>query len=92
MAARALRLAVHQRAAEFLLFSPVVVVASLACLVVMRGRQASGDTAHHVPARHWIGALAVSAVLAFPIALNTVLHWPGQFGRYLTYARAAWDT
>jgi hypothetical protein len=75
--------------AEFLLFSPVVVVASLACLVVMRRRQATGDTAQHVPARHWIGALAVSAVLAFPIALNTVLHWPGQFGRYLTYARAA---
>lgn len=75
--------------AEFLLFSPVIVVASLACLVVVRRRSAAGDTVPGVPARHWIGALAVSAVLAFPIALNTVVHWPGQFGRYLSYGRAA---
>jgi hypothetical protein len=76
--------------AEFLLFSPVIVVASLACLVVVRRRRRrAGDTVPRAPARHWIGALAVSAVLAFPIALNTALHWPGQFGRYLTYARAA---
>ena len=75
--------------AEFLLFSPVVVVASLACMVVMRHRQATGGTVPRMPAGHWIAALAVSAVLAFPIALNTVLHWPGQFGRYLNYGRAA---
>jgi hypothetical protein len=76
--------------AEFLLFSPVVVVASLASLVAVRHRRrAAGDTVPGVPARHWIGALAVSAVLAFPIALNTALHWPGQFGRYLDYGRAA---
>jgi len=58
-------------------------------MVVMRHRQATGGTVPRMPAGHWIAALAVSAVLAFPIALNTVLHWPGQFGRYLTYARAA---
>jgi hypothetical protein len=76
--------------AEFLLFSPVIVVASLASLMVMRRRRrAAGDTVPRVPARHWIGALSVSAVLAFPIALDTALHWPGQFGRYLYYARAA---
>jgi hypothetical protein len=76
--------------AEFLLFSPVIVVASLACLVVVRRRRRSaGDTVPPIPARHWIGALAVSAVLTFPIALNTLLHWPGQFGRYLNYANAA---
>jgi hypothetical protein len=76
--------------AEFLLFSPVVVVASLASLVIVRRRRsAAGDTVPGVPARHWIAALAVSAVLAFPIALNTLLHWPGQFGRYLSYGRAA---
>jgi hypothetical protein len=76
--------------AEFLLFSPVIVVASLACLVfVRRRRRAAGDAVPGLPARHWIGALAVSAVLAFPIALNTMLHWPGQFGRYLSYGRAA---
>ena len=76
--------------AEFLLFAPVIVVASLVCLVVVRRRRrAAGDTVPRLPRRHWIGALAVSAVLAFPIALNTALHWPGQFGQYLSYARAA---
>jgi hypothetical protein len=76
--------------AEFLLFSPVIVVASLASLIVMRHRRrAAGDTVPGVPASHWIAALAVTAVLAFPIALNTALHWPGQFGRYLHYANAA---
>jgi hypothetical protein len=76
--------------AEFLLFSPVIVVAALACLVVVRRRRrTAADTVPRVPPRHWIGALAVSAVLVFPIALNTVLHWPGQFGRYLYYGRAA---
>jgi hypothetical protein len=77
--------------AEFLLFSPVIVVASLASLMVVRRRRrrAAGDTVPRVPARHWIGAVAVSAVLVFPIALNTALHWPGQFGRYLHYGRAA---
>ena len=76
--------------AEFLLFSPVVIVASLACLVVVRRRrQAAGDTVPRIPAAHWIGALAVAAVLTFPIALNTVLHWPGQFGRYFSYASSA---
>jgi hypothetical protein len=79
--------------AEFLLFSPVIVVASLACLVVVgRRRRAAGDTMPRVPARHWVGALAVTVVLAFPIALDTALHWPGQFGRYLSYAHAAGDS
>ena len=76
--------------AEFLLFSPVIVVASLASLMVVRRRsRAAGDTVPRVPARHWIGAVAVSAVLVFPIVLNTALHWPGQFGLYLKYGRAA---
>lgn len=70
--------------AEFLLFAPVVVVAALGGLIVahrdlrglLRGR-----------GRHWAGALLAAALLLFPIALNTVLHWPGQFGHYLSYMR-----
>ena len=38
-------------------------------------------------ARHWAGGLAVAALLLVPIALDTILHWPGQFGHYLTYRR-----
>jgi len=71
--------------AEFLLFAPATVLVSLGALIaahrhdlrdLFRGR-----------ARHWAGALAVAALLLFPIVLNTVLHWPGQFGNYLTYRR-----
>ncbi len=76
--------------AEFLLFSPVIVIASVVTLIIVRRRRRSaGDRPPRVPAGHWIAAVVVSAVLAFPIALNTALHWPGQFGHYLTYARAA---
>ncbi len=73
--------------AEFLLFGPVIVIVAVGGLIVTRWRDPGG--AGRVPARHWVTALAVSALLAFPIALNTVLHWPGQFGRYLAYGRAA---
>ena len=70
--------------AEFLLFAPVVVVAALGGLIVahrdlrglLRGR-----------GRHWAGALLAAALLLFPIALNTALHWPGPFGHYLSYMR-----
>jgi hypothetical protein len=70
--------------AEFLLFAPVVVMAALGGLIaahrdlrgLFRGR-----------GRHWAGALLAAALLLFPIALNTALHWPGQFGHYLSYMR-----
>jgi hypothetical protein len=32
-----------------------------------------------------IGALAVLVVLAVPIVVNLVLHWPGEFSKYLSY-------
>ncbi|HEV2371118.1 MAG TPA: hypothetical protein VGS19_03020 [Streptosporangiaceae bacterium] len=71
--------------AEFLLFAPVVVAAALGGLVV----------AHHSDLRgivrgrgwHWAGALLTAVLLLFPIALNTALHFPGQFGNYLDYTK-----
>jgi hypothetical protein len=69
--------------AEFLLFAPVTVLVALGGLIgahrhnlrdVFRGR-----------GREWAGALAVAALLFFPIALYTAQHWPGQFGNYLSY-------
>ena len=35
--------------------------------------------------RAWIPAAVISVVFAFPIVLNLILHWPGEFGQYLTY-------
>jgi len=36
--------------------------------------------------RVWVPVAVISAVFAFPIVLNLVLHWPGQFGYYLAYS------
>jgi hypothetical protein len=69
--------------AEFLLFAPVIVLMSLAGLITLHRHDLRGIFRGR--ARHWAGALAVTAVLAFPIVLNTLLHWPGQFGNYLAY-------
>jgi hypothetical protein len=71
--------------AEFLLFAPVTVLTSLGGLIAVHRRDLRGM--FRGGAWHWAGALAVTALLAFPIVLNTALHWPGQFGNYLTYMR-----
>jgi len=71
--------------AEFLLFAPVTVLVSLGGLAVAHRRDLRA--VFRGRAWHWAGALAVTALLAFPIVVNTVLHWPGQFGGYLTYMR-----
>jgi len=60
---------------SFLLFAPVIGGAAVACSL-WTGRWT------RPPA---IGAAAVLAVFALPIVLNLVLHWPGEFGRYLKY-------
>jgi hypothetical protein len=71
--------------AEFLLFAPVTVLLSLGGLIAVHRHDLRGMFRGR--ARPWYGALAVTALLAFPIVLNTVLHWPGPFGGYLTYMR-----
>ena len=35
--------------------------------------------------RNWIPVAAVCALFALPIVVNLVLHWPGDFGKYLSY-------
>jgi hypothetical protein len=35
--------------------------------------------------RVWVPVAVISAVFAFPIIVDLVLHWPGQFGDYLAY-------
>lgn len=71
--------------AEFLLFAPVTVLLSLVGLIAAHRHDLGGIFRGR--ALHWAGALAVTALLAFPIVLNTVLHWPGEFGTYLAYMR-----
>ncbi len=73
--------------AEFLFFVPICVLVSLAGLIAAHRRDLPG--LFRGRGRDWAGALAVTAVLAGPIAAYTLLHWPGQFGHYLAYARTA---
>ena len=63
--------------AEFLFFVPLIAGAAL--LLCGRRRPAS------IHRSEWLPALAVLAVFLLPMVLNLVLHWPGEFGRYLSY-------
>jgi hypothetical protein len=61
----------------FLLFVPVI---AAAVLVTVLWRHRSS-----IKAGHWIPAAVISAVFAVPIAVNLALHWPGDFGKYISY-------
>jgi hypothetical protein len=63
----------------FLLFVPVVAGSALAWLRYKHGFEW----------RPWAIAGAVFAIFLIPLALNTFLHWPGEFGKYFSYGNSA---
>jgi hypothetical protein len=72
----------------FLLFVPVISCAVLAA-VLWPHRHSLGASVRSffaVQRRVWIPVAVISAVFALPIVLELVLHWPGQFGKYLAFA------
>jgi hypothetical protein len=72
----------------FLIFVPVISCAVLAAVLWPRRHRlgASARSFFATQRRVWVPVAVISAVFAFPIILNLVLHWPGQFGDYLSYA------
>jgi hypothetical protein len=71
----------------FLLFVPVLTVAVLAAVLWPR-RHALGASVgcfFREQRGAWIPVAVISAVFALPILLNLVLHWPGDFGKYISY-------
>jgi hypothetical protein len=72
----------------FLLFVPVTAFACLAALAwPRRGRLLVSLRSFAARRRAvWVPAAVISVVFAFPIAVNTALHWPGEFGKYLSYS------
>jgi len=72
----------------FLIFVPVISCAVLAAVLWPRRHRlgASVRSFFATQRRVWVPVAVISAVFAFPIILNLVLHWPGQFGDYLSYA------
>jgi len=72
----------------FLLFVPVIGCAVLVAVLWPR-RHSLGASVRSFLAtqrRAWVPVAVISAVFALPIIANLVLHWPGEFGDYLTYA------
>jgi hypothetical protein len=75
----------------FLFFVPVISCAVLAAVLWPRRHQArdlgaSARSFFATQRRVWVPVVVISAVFAFPIIVNLVLHWPGQFGDYLRYS------
>jgi hypothetical protein len=70
--------------AEFLLFVPAIAGYALAVLWY-RYRRAGRRGPPAGARRHWLWFGVVAAVFGFPILLNLVLNWPGEFGKYLSY-------
>ena len=72
----------------FLLFVPVLACAAVAGVLWRRWRENAALFAP--PARRvWIPVAAISAVFALPIAIELVLHWPGNFGKYFSYSSSS---
>src|ERR1700730_11933784 len=71
----------------FLFFVPVISCAVLAAVLWPRRHRLGVSTRSFfvTQRRAWVPVVVISAVFALPIIVNLVLHWPGQFGDYLTY-------
>ncbi len=74
----------------FLFFVPLITCAVLAAVLWSRRHTLGASTRSFFATqrRVWVPVAAISVVFAFPIVLNLVLHWPGQFGYYLAYRSA----
>jgi hypothetical protein len=71
----------------FLFFVPVITATVLVALGWPRRRRlgASVRSFFARQRRIWIPVAVISVVFAAPVAINLILHWPGQFGLYLKY-------
>ncbi len=71
----------------FLLFVPAVAAAVLVAVSWPRRRtlRASASRFFREQRRNWIPVAVISALFALPIAVNLALHWPGDFGKYISY-------
>jgi len=71
----------------FLFFVPVLTMAVLAAVLWPRKAtlRASVGQFFREQRRAWIPVAVISAVFALPIVVNLVLHWPGDFGKYISY-------
>jgi hypothetical protein len=71
----------------FLFFVPVILAAALAVVVWRHGPRAVLQA--FLRARVWVPVAVISAVFALPIVADLMLHWPGDFGKYFSYASSS---
>jgi hypothetical protein len=71
----------------FLLFVPAITLAVLAAAAVGHwgAIRRSIRSFFAEQRKAWIPAAVISVIFAFPIVLNLVLHWPGDFNKYISY-------
>jgi hypothetical protein len=76
---------------EFLFFVPLIGAAAAAAALWPARRAPwsaiSWFLRHRWP--HYTPAVLISIMFALPIAADLILHWPGQFGKYVSYVRSA---
>jgi len=72
----------------FLLFVPAISCAVLAAVLWPRRHRlgASVRSFFATQRRVWVPVEVISALFALPILADLVLHWPGEFGKYLAFA------
>jgi len=77
----------------FLFFVPVIACGCIAALGWAHRRSLLTSLRSFFATRWrvWLSVLVISALFAFPIVLNTAQHWPGVFGKYLTYSSKQGD-
>ena len=75
----------------FLLFVPVGTLAVLAALCWPRRRRLRAAARSFFATRRsvWVPVAVISVVFLLPIVVNLVLHWPGDFGKYVSYGHSA---
>jgi hypothetical protein len=71
----------------FLLFVPLVTLAAGVAVLWPRRRRLRSWTSSVLreQRRNWLPVVVISALFLLPIVVNLVLHWPGDFGKYLSY-------
>ena len=76
--------------APFLFFVPLTVVVAAAIALWPDRRHPLVAIRASISARRraWLPVAVISAVFLFPIVLNLILHWPGQFGKYIDYSKS----
>jgi hypothetical protein len=71
--------------AEFLFLATTLAAIAVAAPLWRHRREMPGFLRAH--RWHLVAALVVSALALLPIVVDLVRHWPGEFGKYLTYGQ-----